>query len=65
LGYLYGVLVEHVRKRLLGGESLGDAGVENLRHGINRRHQVNWNLRGRPGLVASIVKYRSEGGHAG
>jgi len=60
LGYLYGVLMDHVSKRLLGGKTVGAASPEELRHALNRRHRMAGNFKAMPGLVASIVKYRKE-----
>jgi superfamily II DNA or RNA helicase len=64
LGYLYGVLMEHVRKKMLGGQTVGEASIEALRHALNRRHRMEANLKGKPGLVSSIVKYKPEAAHA-
>ena len=64
LGYLYGVLMDHVSARMLGGKTVGIATVEELRHAINRRHRMAANIKGKPGLVASIVKYRPEAEYA-
>lgn len=60
LGYLYSVLIAHVSGRMLGGRTVGAASVEELRHAINRRHQMAANLKNHPGLVASIVNYKRE-----
>jgi len=59
LGYLYNVLMDHVRLRLLDGNTVGTATVLQLRHAINRRHQVAANFRRMPGLIESIVRYKS------
>ncbi|RIK71943.1 hypothetical protein DCC62_21065 [candidate division KSB1 bacterium] len=64
LGYFYGVLIAHVSSRMLTGMTIGTANLEELRHALNRRHQLAHNFKSRPGLVASIVKYKSEGRHA-
>jgi hypothetical protein len=64
LGYLYGVLMDHVRKRMLNGKSLGTATIGELRHAINRRHQMAANFKNRLGLVSSIVRYKTESEHA-
>lgn len=64
LGYLYGVLMDHVSRRMLGGRTVGAASVELLRHALNRRHRMAANLKSKPGLVSSIVKYRKEAEHA-
>jgi type III restriction enzyme len=60
LGYFYGVLMNHVSKRMLDGKTVGAASAEELRHALNRRHEMAANFKGMPGLVASIVKYRKE-----
>src|ERR1017187_10280338 len=59
-GYLYGVLMNHVSKRMLAGRTGVAASAEELRHALNRRHNMAANFKGMPGLVASIVKYRKE-----
>jgi superfamily II DNA or RNA helicase len=64
LGYFYGVLMDHVSQQMLDGKTVGTAGVEALRHALNRRHQMAANFKSRPGLVASIVKYKPEARHA-
>jgi type III restriction enzyme len=63
-GYLYGVLMNHVSKKMLGGKTVGMASVEELRHALNRRHRMATNFKLTPGLVSSIVKYRREAQHA-
>lgn len=64
LAYLYGNLLSHVREQMLAGKTVGGASVEHLRHALNRRHQMASNFKNRPGLVASMVKYRPETEHA-
>ena len=64
LGYLYGVLMDHIRKKMLCGKTVSGATVEELRHALNCRHRLAANFKSRPGLVASIVNYREEAGHA-
>ena len=64
LGYLYGVLMDHVSQQMLDGKTVGTASVEALRHALNRRHQMAANFKSRPGLVASIVQYKPEVRHA-
>jgi len=64
LGYFYGVLMDHVRKKMLSGKTVGAAGIEELRHALNCRHQLSANFKNRPGLVASIVNYKQEARHA-
>jgi superfamily II DNA or RNA helicase len=63
-GYLYGILMEHVSKKMLGGKTVGTASVGELRHALNRRHRMRENVKGMPGLVSSIVKYKKEAQHA-
>jgi hypothetical protein len=64
LGYLYGVLMDHVSKRMLGGKTLGAAGIDELRHALNRRHRMAANIKNTPCLVSSIVKYKKEAQYA-
>lgn len=63
LGYLYNVLMDHVRRRLLKGNTVGTATVEQLQHAIKCRHLVAQNFRRYPGLIDSIVRYRSKAYH--
>lgn len=63
LGYLYGVLMDHVRRQLLDGRTVGTATVDQLRHAIKSRHQVAANFRRYPGLIDSIVRYKSGARH--
>jgi len=60
LGYIYHVLMNHVREKILNGKSAGLATEESLQHAINHRYTLLHNFRARPGLIASIVKYRME-----
>lgn len=64
LGYFYGALIAHVSSRMLSRNTIGTASIEELRHALNRRHQLAHNFKSRPGLVASIVKYKAEIEHA-
>jgi type III restriction enzyme len=64
LGYLYGVLMEHVSQRMLGGKTVGTASVIELRHAINRQSRMMANLKERPGLVASIINHKPEAQNA-
>lgn len=63
-GYLYGVLMDHVSARMLGGKTLGTASEEELRHALNRRHKLAGNFKAMPGLVGSIVKNKKKAHHA-
>jgi superfamily II DNA or RNA helicase len=60
LGYLYGVLIDHVSGRMLGSKTVGTANVDELRHALNRIHSMSSNIKKRPGLVSSIVNYKLE-----
>ncbi len=64
LGYLYGVLMSHVSRQMLGGKTVGTASVEELRHALNRRHKMASNFKIKPGLVTSVVNYKPESEHA-
>ncbi|MBM3150901.1 MAG: hypothetical protein FJZ96_01640 [Chloroflexi bacterium] len=61
LGYLYGVLMNHVGRKMLNGKTVGTASVEELRHALNRIHMMSANIKSKPGLVNSIVNYKTEG----
>lgn len=58
LGYFYGVLIEHVSVKLLSGASPATADTESLRRAIRMRSRVLHLFKEKPGLVASIVKYK-------
>lgn len=58
LGYFYGVLMDHVRSKLLNGSSAGAAADNLLRHALNHRHTIAANFQQKPGLVASIINHR-------
>jgi superfamily II DNA or RNA helicase len=61
LGYLYGVLVSHVSKKMLNGKTVGTASLEELRHALNRISKMSANIKAKPGLVNSIVSHKAEG----
>lgn len=61
LGYLYSVLMSHVGKKMLNEKTVGTATVEELRHALNRIHQMSSAIKSKPGLVTSIVTYKTEG----
>jgi len=44
---------------MLAEKTIGTANLEELRHALNRRHQLAHNFKTRPGLVASVVKYKT------
>jgi hypothetical protein len=64
LGYLYGVLMNHVSQKMLSGKTVGFASVEELRYAINCRNKIQVNFKNRPGLVESIINYKREVPHA-
>ncbi len=64
LGYFYGVLMDHVRAKLLGGATAGGATPELLTQAVRHRHNLHANFKQRQGLVSSIVKYRKEAPNA-
>jgi len=64
LGYIYNILMDHVRKKLLEGKSAGSVGVELLKHAFRQRYNLSRNFREKPGLVTSIVKYRKVSSNA-
>lgn len=61
---MYGVLMSHVSRMMLGGKTVGTASVEALRGAIKRRHKMASYFKNKPGLVASIVTYKPEAEHA-
>ena len=58
LGYLYSVLISHVGKKMLTGKTVGTASLEELRHALNRIHQMSAGIKAKPGLVTRIVTTR-------
>jgi len=64
LAYFYGVLMDHVKKKLLNTYTVGLASEANLKHAIQHRYTIMHNFRKFPGLVTSIVKYKKERGNA-
>jgi type III restriction enzyme len=64
LGYFYGVLMDHVRAKLLGGATVGSATPELIKHALLHRHNLIANFKQRQGLVNSIIKYRKESPNA-
>ena len=65
LGYVYNILMDHVREKLLNGMSAGMANNELIIRALNNRSALQHNFKSRPGLIASIVKYRKETKNAG
>ncbi|HET6402139.1 MAG TPA: DEAD/DEAH box helicase family protein [Candidatus Kapabacteria bacterium] len=64
LGYFYGVLMDHVRAKLLNGLSVGSAPQELLIHALHHRNNIVANLQSYPGLVGSIVEHKHTASHA-
>ena len=60
LGYLYGVLMSHVGKKMLNGKTIGTASIEELRHAMKRINAMSSNIKSKAGLVNSIVTYKAE-----
>ena len=60
LGYFYGVLIEHVRAKLLDGASPATAGSELLKRALHHKSTLQRNFKDKAGLVSSIVKYKQE-----
>jgi len=60
LGYMYGILIDHVRTKLLDGASPASAPPEALKRAIHMRTTVQHNIKDKFGLTSSIVKYKSE-----
>jgi superfamily II DNA or RNA helicase len=58
LGYLYNILMDHVRQKMLEGKSAGSSTLEALKHALRHRHNLSRNFKEKPGLIASMVKYR-------
>jgi len=64
LGYLYRVMMDHIRVKFLHDKTPGSAEPQDLKHAINRFPQFALHLKSRPGLVASIVKYKGGSSNA-
>ena len=58
LGYFYGVLIEHVREKLLDGTSPARATGDQLKRAIHHKSSLQRNIKDKFGLVSSIVKYK-------
>lgn len=58
LGYLYNVLMDHVRAKLLDGSSAGSATPDQLKRTIHHRITIQQNFNQVRGLVESIIKYK-------
>jgi type III restriction enzyme len=64
LGYLYGILMDHVGAKMLSGKTIGTSNIDELRHALNRLHNMANNFKTHAGLVPSIVKYKPGLAHA-
>ena len=64
LGYFYGILMDHVRGKLLSGATVGSASEDSLTLAIRHRHTLIGNFKQRLGLVGSVIKYRKEAPNA-
>jgi len=60
LSYFYGILIDHIRGKILEGKTIGTASTERMKHALNHRYTISHNFKDRPGLVSSIVKYKKE-----
>ena len=60
LGYFYGILMDHVRSKLLGGSTVGSASPDLLTHALRHRLTIIANFKQRQGLVSSVVKHKKE-----
>jgi superfamily II DNA or RNA helicase len=66
LGYIYGILMDHVRSKLLSGKSAGEAPMDSLKRALwHCRNALPQNIKDKPGLIASMVKYKKAGTNAG
>jgi hypothetical protein len=66
LGYIYGILMDHMRGKLLGGKSAGEAPMDSLKRALwHCRNGLPRNIKEKPGLIASMVKYKKAGANAG
>jgi type III restriction enzyme len=60
-GYMYSVLMDHIRDKMFNGESAGFASKDNLKFALLKMQEIYRNFSGLPGLVESIVRYRDAG----
>ncbi len=58
LGYLYNILMDHVRVKLLEGKSAGSVTNDTLKHALHHRVTLQQHFALHGGLVTSIIKYR-------
>ncbi len=60
LGYFFDVLLEHIKRKMLSGKTLSKAQIEDLIYAYDRSRFLVYHFAKKPGLAASIIKYRSE-----
>jgi superfamily II DNA or RNA helicase len=60
-GYMYNVLMDHIRDKMFNGESAGFASKEDLKLALLKLPEISRNFSSLPGLVESIVRYRDDG----
>ncbi|MDP3261164.1 MAG: hypothetical protein Q8M34_11390, partial [Thermodesulfovibrionales bacterium] len=60
-GYMYNVLMDHIRDKMFNGESAGFASKEDLKLALFKLPEISRNFSSLPGLVESIVRYRDGG----
>lgn len=58
-GYMYNVIMDHIRDKMFKGESAGFASREDLKFALSKLQEVYRNFNSLPGLVESIVRYRN------
>lgn len=59
-GYMYNVLMDHIRDKMFNGESAGFASKEDLNLALLKLPEISRNFSSLPGLVESIVRYRDD-----
>lgn len=60
-GYMYSVLMDHIRDKMFNGESAGFASKDNLKFALLKLQEIYRNFSNLPGLVESMVRYRDAG----
>ena len=60
-GYMYSVLMDHIRDKMFNGESAGFASKDNLKFALLKLQEIYRNFSSLPGLVESMVRYRDAG----
>jgi type III restriction enzyme len=58
LGYLYSVLLEHIKKKFLDSTLLSDSSEEKIIYANKSRHKILEHFKDKSGLISSIIKYR-------